>query len=266
VQRVSDPYYLKVIEKELSNRKKKLPHYTLRKYAIDLEILAPTLSNVLKGKRSPSFFAALKIAEHLKLDEKSKETFLESVLKNKKSRAHKKISCLQKSPKIKSHNHDEIVADPIYLSAFSFMGSDIPVKNAETLAGCLGISRAKANEVIAKLYAASLLVYKDKKLELATNTVQSFDEVPSSAIRAAHRATLISAIEKLEKTPLELRDYRDLKFPINTKAIPAIKKEMKRFIDKIYKLSEEYSDKNEIYELALQLFPLKKSGETHDAL
>ena len=259
--RVTSPYYLGVIENELHNRKKKLPQYSLRKYAHDLEILAPTLSNILRGKRGPSFFAALKIADNLKLEENEKKLFLESVLKNKKSRAHKQITCLQKSPKIRSQYHDEIVSDPIYLSAFSFMGSDIPHKNADSLAECLGISKAKANQVIAKLYSANLLCYKNKKLEKVTQTIQSFDEVPSASIRASHRAILYKAIEKLESTPLGLRDYRDLKFPINTKAIPAIKKEMKRFVDKIYKLSEEYSDKCEVYELALQLFPLRNTGD-----
>ncbi|MEZ4815958.1 MAG: DUF4423 domain-containing protein [Bdellovibrionota bacterium] len=251
------PYYREALLDNFERIRKKRKSYSLRSYAKDLDILAPTLSNVLRGKRSLSFYAAIKAVEHLKLNPTQRAAFIESVLGDKKqnSSISKSNASLKKALVLKSSIHDEFVSDPIYFSVLSYLNTDKGDKSSKGIARAFSVSQLKVGHVVTRLLEAGLLRLKGGELVLTTSAFSSTDNIPSEAIRKAHRATLNSALKKLDEVSIKHRDYRSLKMPFSKSSMPLVKKEMKLFMEKIYRIASKEKDKDEVYELALQFFP-----------
>ena len=69
---------LNLLKKELDSRKSRNPNYSLRSFARSLDVSPSRLSEILSGQRM-SLKMANKIATKLKLNEKTKAEFTESI-------------------------------------------------------------------------------------------------------------------------------------------------------------------------------------------
>ncbi len=252
-----DFYYRKKLHESFDLRKKKRAGYSLRGFARDLNILAPTLSSVMKGHRTLPFVMALKVSDRLELDKTSREQFLESVIEEKKLRPQRRLKkrVLQKALSLKDDLQEEILSTPLYFSVLSFLRLDIPSKTPKDIARFFGITEVRASFVVERLYRVGMIKFERGQLALSAEAFRTSDEKPSLAIRNAHKETLKQAADSLDNVPLEMRDFCSLRVPLNKRSIAKVKKEVRLMLERVYQMCASDTDKDEVYEFSVQFFP-----------
>ena len=67
-------------------------------------------------------------------------------------------------------------------------------------------------------------------------------------------------MESLDEDPIEERNHTAMTFAINTRKIPEAKKCIEKFIAQMTELLED-GDRDRVYEMTVNLFPLQKKGK-----
>lgn len=252
-----DFYYRQKLNESFVLRKSRRSSYSLRGFARDLDILAPTLSSVMKGHRSLPFVLAIKVSDRLELDKTSRELFLESVIEEKKIKPQRRVKkrVLQRALSLKDELHEEVLSTPLYFSVLSFLRLDIPSKTPSDVARFFGITESRASFIIERLYRLGMLKFEKGQLVLAAEAFKTSDEKPSLAIRNAHKETLKLAARSLDNVPLEMRDFCSLRVPLNKRSIAKVKKEVRLLLERVYQMCASETDKDEVYEFSVQFFP-----------
>nr|BFD59698.1 hypothetical protein CKG001_18050 [Bdellovibrio sp. CKG001]BFD63062.1 hypothetical protein BdHM001_17430 [Bdellovibrio sp. HM001] len=73
-----NPFYLQILQKELAERRKRNPQYSLRAYAKMLGMNSGSLSHILEGKRRLPAKACLTACDKLGLTSEQRRLFIES--------------------------------------------------------------------------------------------------------------------------------------------------------------------------------------------
>jgi uncharacterized protein (TIGR02147 family) len=81
------------------------------------------------------------------------------------------------------------------------------------------------------------------------------DGVPSSVLQRAHLRDLQKAGQTLTQEPVQKRDFTSITFAGNSQEMEKVKKEIRKFHDRICTMMEK-GDKNNVYKLSVQLYPL----------
>ena len=107
----------------------------------------------------------------------------------------------------------------------------------------------KRNGLIERIENANQVV-RYRKLK---DTISTFEDIPSEAIRSHHKGMISQSLEALENQPVQSRQFSGLTFRVKKDRISQLKSEIQNFFSKIY---EDYSDADgaEVYQMNLQLF------------
>jgi uncharacterized protein (TIGR02147 family) len=87
-------------------------------------------------------------------------------------------------------------------------------------------------------------------------------KVPSTAIRKYHRDNLVKAAEALEEVPVELRDFSSITMATCSEKVGQARELIRKFREELSDLMES-GDRETVYTLAVQLFPVCKQ-EPHE--
>src|SRR5580698_8295148 len=90
--KANDSFYKTILEEELSRRAEVNPRYSLRAMARALGIEPGALSEILSGKRVPSYKMAQKILAALELEPETQTQFLESLAQTHRKRGLERIN------------------------------------------------------------------------------------------------------------------------------------------------------------------------------
>jgi uncharacterized protein (TIGR02147 family) len=252
----SVPQYLSV---ELQRRLRSNPLYSQRAFARQLKLSPGELSEVLRGKRGLSLKSALKIARALGLSPTETKHLLELAQIEKSQRLGDGKLAL--SPATDSHGEPltldvfHIVSDWTCFAILNLMDCDGFQPKASWIAKKLGIAPADARIAWERLERVGLIEKKSGRWVAAHDIVLSPTGVPSTAIRNYHHKLLAKAIEALETHPVQERDITGIGFAVDPKHLPAIKKDISDFQDR---LIAHYSKgkRTEVYQLEMALFRL----------
>ncbi|MBX3041987.1 MAG: DUF4423 domain-containing protein [Bdellovibrionaceae bacterium] len=160
---------------------------------------------------------------------------------------------------IKEGDYD-ILTDWCYLPILhSFDLSERPTP--EQLAAKLGLSAEKVLQVIQDLSARGYL-RADETGRLYRERIHwhTSDGPPVKAIRAHHDLSLNLSQKALDVLPSEQRNFQSLTFVGNREQISEIREEMQKFIKRVTAIAEGASQKDELYKLSLQFFPIQDFG------
>lgn len=259
------PHYRQFIEREFDSRLRKNPSYSLRAFARDIGMQPSKLSEVLRGLRGLSKVTALKVAKKLHLSADESEVFLNLVdLHQRKNKTLQK----QAEEKLKSVaamdgygelslERFKIISDWYHFSILEMTSLEAFESDARWIAGRLGISTKLAAEAIERLIDFGLLVRQPNgelsqtHVNLATPT-----GIPSREIREHHSQILMKADEALEKSDVNERDFSAITLAFNTEQMDEVKAELKRMRRQLGQKIQEKSEKNRVYCLSMQFFPL----------
>jgi uncharacterized protein (TIGR02147 family) len=263
--------YQHILLSEFESRKIRNSSYSLRAYARDLDLAAPKLSEILRGKCGLSEKSAQLIAKKLNLSIDETQLFI-NLVNAKHARSHVlKKKAAQKLSTINSYaSYSEISLETFKIIAdwqhFAILElTEVCGFQSSTawIAQRLNISFKTADEAIMRLIDFGLL----KKNELGSwvqthKSLATPSGIPSSEIKKHHRQVLAKAEESLINDPVSERDFSTMTMALPKAAYSEIQNEIKNFRRMLAAKYLKTNNKERLYSLAIQLFPLdKKKGE-----
>lgn len=242
---------VELVNQEFSKRKMNNPRYSLRAFARDLGLHSGTLSSILHGRR--------KLPAYL-FDDLSKKVQSLSIhrdqLKPELRRAKKESSKAFKYEKVIDERlWEEIVVEGIYFTMMSLMTCSNFKSDVSWISERLKIDPDKVKTVLEKLVKASLVKIEDGQYRLDKSTHTTRDGISSEALKRAHEEILDTSKKKLRLIDKSQRDYTSVKFAADPAKLELAKKEIRKFQNRMIKIMGASENANEVYELAMQLFP-----------
>jgi len=232
----------------------KNPLFSLRAFARRLELSPSALSEILKGKRRVSKKLALRVVENLGLPNAESERLLslfpERQMKNREKSPYQ-------TPMVQlPRDQYQIIAEWYHFAILSL--AELPgfVLKPEWISRRLNITTENAEGALERLERLGLLV-RDAQGVLQTSGLDytTPDEVKESSLRKAHHTNFELAKLSLDRDSMESRDFTATTMAIDVSRLPAAKKMIREFQDRL-SVYLEGGTKNEVYKICVQLFPV----------
>lgn len=250
-------YYLTKIKEDLSLKQRNNPHYSLRAYARDVGIHPATLSQILKGKRPLPLKDSEAVALKLNLGPKEKTLFVESLLRNKSAIDQIKISDYDTRLML-DESYYQIIAEWEHYALLELFRLEHFNRTKEEVARYLDLTMNRTEVVINNLMVGGLLeVDQEGKLQKVHGDIRTTEDISSQALKESHKETLQLGKDKIEEIAIEMRDFSSSTLAIDLKKIPEAKIIIREFRQKMAALLED-GEKTDVYQLAIQFFPLTK--------
>jgi len=260
-----DSWHIAALKSELKQRKEINASYSLRGFARHIKLPAAVLSEAFRGRRRIPVKHLSSIAERLNFSEEKTQLFIRSAVMDKIGEAiseKEKLEYQELSQKVLEEEiFDQVLAEWEYyavLSLFKVKNFEASVEGVSTR---LGIDVARAAQVLENLETVKL-IRRDGDGQL----VRNFEEVSSGqgrtrlALRKSHLETLRLASDRLEDTPLDKRYFTSDTLAINVKNLEQARVFIRNFKKELGSILES-GEQTEVYQVALQLFPLSKPLE-----
>ncbi len=248
---------IEYLVKELSQRSKKNPAYSLRSFAKSIGINSGVLSAILNKKRPLTVSTAKKIIDALNLDSKTRSKLLQSLVSAEPQETQGSYHSL-------SEDLFQAVQNWEHFAILSMLESKSTALTPRAIAQRLKISQATAMETLETLKRIGLIKLEAGKLKPTHKNLSTTHDIPSQALRHAHRQHLQKAIEALEDQSVDERDFSGVTMAISKKKLPIAKKLITQFRRDLCDLLEGGS-RDEVYRLNVQLFSLENNNGRQNA-
>lgn len=256
--------FRKILRRELENRLSRLPKYSLRAFARDLELAPSRLSEILSGKQGLSRERASVVADRLGMAPAERELFCDLVeaehARGQVSRELAKVR-LEKQ-KLDSAFHTlemdafQAVSDWHHFGLFLLLSLPSFRNDVKWMAKALDIAPIQVSEALDRLERLGLIERKRGKITRLKDFIATPDGVPSSAIRKFHRQILERAIAALDTQPVDDRNFSVMITAIDKKKLTEAKRWVKSFRRRFAKRVSDSPAATDVYCLSVQLFNL----------
>lgn len=257
------PFYLKKIRDEFELRKNRRSNYSLRSFAMFLEIEAASLSSVLKGVRRLSKTKVAKVASKLNLSPEESSQFISSNLPPKKNIMEENKLSDTEQFKLNSETHFRIISEWEHYAILSLVETIDFQPKSKWIAERLGISDLRARICVENLLQAGLIKAEDINIILTHRGLKTTEDVPSHALRKARKQDLELALNSIDEISVELRDFSSSTMTLNLQDLQELKKMIRDF-RKCFMSRAEKKKGNEVYKLSVQLLPLTKRRSSRE--
>jgi uncharacterized protein (TIGR02147 family) len=259
----TEPYYVSKLKEDFSRRQRRSSSYSLRAFARDLGVHHGALSEIIKGKRKLPLKISSPVMDKLGLGPKERTLFFESI--------HSAKSQLDKIKIDKSEDRfmlDEsffnVIAEWEHYAILTMFDLAGFTADAKEIARRLNINEMRVDVVVTNLLTCGLLSRTaNGTLVKSHSKVRTTEDVSSLALAKSHQETLEIGMEKLEKVPVECRDFSSANWAIDPAKLPEAKIIIREFRQKMASLFKE-GTKTEIYQLAIQFYPLTEIENTKE--
>ena len=249
-------YYVLKIKECLSVKQKENPQYSLRAFARDIGVHHGTLGQVLRGIRHLPYKDADSVANKLRLSPKERTLFMESLLRKKLSIDSIKIDELDESFML-DESFYKVLAEWEHYAILELFNLDGFKGSLEEIASKLNLSKNRAEVALNNLIVCGLLVVDGfGRLSPAHTDLRTTENIKSQALRDSHIETMKMGIEKIESVEVELRDFSSIAVSLNLDKLPEAKTIIREFRMKMAALLRDCEQKTDVYQLAIQFFPL----------
>ncbi|MGZ3787127.1 MAG: TIGR02147 family protein [Bacteriovorax sp.] len=267
MQKELDQNYRTIIGRELEARKRRRSGYSLRAFARDLKIPAPKLSQILNGVCGISRVRAVQIATIIGLSTEEKEFFISLVEAEHsrspidRKRAQERLEKLKEDDGFASLSIErfKIISDWYHAALLELPKLKKFNSTPKWISARLGIEKKQAVAAIERLVDFGLLEEDSESLTLkrTKNHLATPSGIPTREIREHHSQILSKADQALE-LPVTERDFSAITMAIDSSRLDEAKEKLKEFRREFCKEIQTGHDKDRIYCLAIQFFPLDK--------
>lgn len=263
--------YQNFLSSEFEGRRLRNPNYSLRAFARDLGLAAPKLSEILRGKCGLSELSARRLATELALSEKEAIIFINQVIvKHSRSKAEREKALKVLDSLKEHHTFDEIALDAFKIIADWYHFAILELtevegfrSNVSWIAKRLNLTNKVTKEAIDRLFDTGLLAKKSNGDWYQTEAILATPSgIPSSEIKKHHRQILAKADDALINVPINERDFSSTTFAVSESQLEEIQKEIKEFRRKLAKKINQSKNKERVYCLSIQFFPLDNNGSS----
>ncbi len=243
-----------LLREELKSRKERNPQYSLRAFAQALAMSPAQLSQLMSGKRNftPDVLSLIGKGLHL-----SPEQELQLMSATLLPRRHPLI--IEKKKRQLKEDEFRLISEWYHFAILSLAKIRHAEADPHWISARLGITVSEAREALERLVRMEIIA-EGKVLKQISAPLNVVSQVPSRAIQAYHNKVLSLASEKLEKTPIQKRDYSAITFAADSAKIEEARKMIEEFQDRLSDFMGTTQAK-EVYVLSTQLFSLEKDAK-----
>lgn len=259
-------FYQTKLKEGLSLRQRENPQYSLRAYARDLDVHPGTLAKVIKGERPLPIKFSKNVINKLKLGPRDRTLFMESLLRRKTNIDQIKIDPLDTRHIVDESNYKVIAEWEHFIVTDLF---DLPDFKATTedIAKRLSITQTRAEVVVDNLLTSGLLSKNEEgKLHRVHTSVRTTEDIKSQALKESHNETLKLGMKKLEEIEVEFRDFSSSAMAIDLDQLLEAKTIIREFRQKMAALLRDGKKKTDVYQLAIQFYPVTNLNNNEESL
>ena len=253
------PYYIQKIKLYLEEKQKINSAYSLRALARDFNLDSSSLSQVLRGRRILPLNVANTIADRMKLSDKERTLFFESLNRLRFSIDDIEIKKLDDRFMLDG-SYYKVIAEWEHYAVLSLLELDGFTADESSIAERLNIKTDRAKQVLDNLESSLLIRRAGNRIIKVHDDVRTTEDVPSQALDDSHLETLELGKEKL-KIRKALRDFSSSTFSIDMAKLPQAKTIIREFRQKMTALLKD-GNKTEVYQLAIQFYPLTNTDDS----
>ncbi len=252
--------------KELTERTRRNPSYSLRSFAKSLGVSAPSLSQILSGKRPLSRKTALKIIDRCAISPEQGKAFLMAAMGESWQTALNRIDASAEPVNEFQQVQVEtfrVIADWYHYAILSL--GDIPSNHASPvwIAKKLNISLRTATNAFDRLLKLGLIKKRGKGFYQSAKPLAATTKIElSAALRHCHLETLRLAEKALEEGQAPLELFSSVTMAIDETKLPEARELIKKFRRSLCRLLES-GDRQRVYTLAVGLFPVSTPTKGH---
>lgn len=250
------PFYLMMIKRDLSERQRSNSQYSLRAYARDIGIHASTLSQILNGNRPLPFKDSATVVRNLKLDQRERTLFMESLMRKKTSLDAIKIDDLDRRFML-DESYYKIIAEWEHFAVLDLFELDNFTPTVESIALKLDLTLTRTQVVLSNLFLAELLKEENGELIKVHDDIRTTEDIFNAALRDSHIEAMQMGVEKIKEIEVELRDFSSTTVGVDLDKLPEAKTIIREFRQKMTALLRD-GRKTDVYQLAIQFYPLTK--------
>ena len=245
------------LQAEFNRRRTKNRAYSLRAFALSLDVPSGRLSEILSNRRSMTFKLAEKIADRIGFPPNVRRQFLATVPESGSKR---------REPK-EDHSYEQlsddafhVISDWYHFALMSLIETRDFRSDVRWIARRFGISVMEVRSAIERLERLRLVAVENGQIKRLAGNVATTQDVSSAALRSSHRQSLEQAIESLDQVSIELRDISSITMAIDTSRLPEAKKPIRSFRRRLCGFLEQ-GNQTEVYNLNVQLYPVTQTLE-----
>ena len=123
------------------------------------------------------------------------------------------------------------------------------------------VSVNNVENALEALLNLGLIKRKDNRYVQSVELITSGDEVSSAAIAEHHREMFRLASDSIDITERDLRDISGVTISLSRESIGDLKFMIQKFRKDVLELSEREHNKESVYQVSIQMFPLSKVEE-----
>jgi uncharacterized protein (TIGR02147 family) len=172
------------------------------------------------------------------------------------AKSQKKVPRVRYEPMAQDDFH--LIADWTYFAILSLL--ELPECRFEVnwIASRLGISETRAEECMIRLQHMKIVadvdgVWKQVRQPLKADLTES-----TPVTRKFHKGVLARAAKTIDSVPIDVRDYSAMTFAMDPALVPYAVKRIRHFRRELVEELERADVPKEVYQVAIQLFPLSK--------
>jgi transcriptional regulator with XRE-family HTH domain len=229
----------KILQEELVRRCSKNRNYSIRAFARYLGVQAPTLSHVIRGKRTPSKQFAQKVCDRLSL----KFDFAGDTLD---------FQTLDAS-------YEDVISDWYHFAILELILIDQFKADAKWIAKTLDITVGEVSIALERMERMDLISRKNGRIQPVKmhNTTVGTAKT-TFALRKIQAQFLELASAAMDEVEPDLRDQSGLTIAINRADLPEVTEQIKKFRRELCAFLERNKKRTDVYQLTISFFPLTK--------
>jgi plasmid maintenance system antidote protein VapI len=243
------------LQEELLRRCRDNPGYSLRSFARALQINPASLSRMIRGERpiSPEMKARLAIRLGLGPGE-----LAEFATDSDPAGSGVTFHTL-------SLDRFAVISDWYHFAILELLNLRRFEPSYRWIAKTLHITASEARVAVERLVRVGLLRIDDEGrwLALHANNTSAGKDLYHAAYRRLQRQILEQAIRALDEVPLERRDQSSMTMAIDSSRLPAAIEKITVFRRELCSFLEQGEERDQIYQLAVALFPVTSLPARH---
>jgi uncharacterized protein (TIGR02147 family) len=241
---------LQLLRDEFKERTDRNSQYSLRAFARALKIHSSTLSAILNEKRRITPVQAQKILRELQIDGTEKKQILLQLIEGR-----------MEIPTVCYEELNEATLSVIegweHFALLACLDLDKKAKSTEQLARKMKLPLQQTAEALERLQKLNLVLLQDDQWTATGKKFTTTQDIPSQSLRKANREYIAKALDSQENYAVQDRDVSGITMAISTKKLPQAKKLIAHFRRELAE-HLECGQRDEVYRLNIQLFPLSK--------
>ena len=243
-----------VLQTKYNELRARNPQFSRRAFAKRIGISAGAISEILNGTRRVSVSVATRVAERLNLDPQERSELLSKFPR----RSHSETADVSSRFMQLSADRFRIIGDWQHFAILTLMRLPDFRGEADWIARRLGLTPAVARASLERLERLGMIALREDGAYFAGPEIyRTTDDVPSSAVRAAHAQYLANARAALEELSPSERDFTSLMLPFDRASLPRAKELIRKFQDDFLAEFEPPAGRD-AFQLCVQFFPMTK--------